>query len=135
MKNFVPAKGARLLRKVAKHILAEPLRYDQNSVIMVAEPGSLYGGHEVPSCGTVACIGGWLKILTDKRGRPCSTWLLNYGDLAKKIGVSEDSVWNLFAYTHDVGGLGSWPQQFRVATIQGRLRHEYRQKDTIPNPR
>ena len=30
-RNFVGAKGALLLRRVAKHILAEPLRYNQEA--------------------------------------------------------------------------------------------------------
>lgn len=74
-KNFVGPKGARLLRKVAKHILAEPKRFAMSWWYGEGTPGQpLTQGFFterhiskliVPECGTVACIAGWAVLLTD----------------------------------------------------------------------
>ena len=62
--------NTRLLRKIQKHILAEPKRFDMTDWVMRGKPGSLLEAGEqeieVPKCGTVACIGGWACLLSGK---------------------------------------------------------------------
>ena len=50
--------NVRLLRKVQKHILEEPKRYDQD---IVAKASS-----EAP-CGTACCIAGWAEVLGNSK--------------------------------------------------------------------
>jgi hypothetical protein len=48
--------NVKLLRKVAKHILAEPKRW-----------GFMWRLHTTDSpCGTQACIGGWTELLGEQ---------------------------------------------------------------------
>lgn len=49
--------NVRLLRRVAKHIVEEPRRYNQ---------GSWCDRSNDAPCGTMACIAGWAVILGDK---------------------------------------------------------------------
>lgn len=122
-KNVVPAKGAKLLRMVAKHILAEPRRYDQNQIISFGEAGTYYeDGSVYPACGTIACIGGWLEILTSKKKdkRDCIHTAMNFGRLAKLLGVTLEQLYCLTAYTHTTPYDGAevvyvWPEKFRKA--------------------
>lgn len=53
-------KTIELLKKVKKHILAEPRRLDMDTMGEESD--------EAP-CGTVACIGGWACVLNYKRPR------------------------------------------------------------------
>ena len=55
-----------LLGQVARHILAEPLRYYQNCFLetRVDEIEDVMHGR-VPVCGTMACIAGWMVLLND----------------------------------------------------------------------
>lgn len=46
-----------LLSEVRAIILAEPKRYDQCDWIRTGS------GPDYPSCGTVACVGGWIGVL------------------------------------------------------------------------
>jgi hypothetical protein len=98
MKNAIPAKGVRLLRKVAKHILAEPECYDQNTIVLMGNP-----------CGTVACIGGRLSILTNTPLTEGDN--LDFDSLVPKIGVTHRQLWNLCQFTYSDG----WPRSFRNA--------------------
>jgi hypothetical protein len=122
MKNAVGAEGARLLRKVAKHILEEPNRYDQNDVISYGKPGEAYKNwnrpleeskSKFPACGTVACIGGWLNILTSKR-RPHVLAGLPLRKLTTLLGVTESQIRRLIAYTYAKDD-APWPERFRKA--------------------
>jgi hypothetical protein len=59
------AKVARLLRKVAAHILAEPKRLVMEDWIR----RDFSDGSSKPPCGTAACIAGWALELTRKPGQ------------------------------------------------------------------
>ena len=48
-----------ILQAVAKHILEEPLRYDQTTWVRTT-------GDSGPACGTVCCVAGWVTFLTPK---------------------------------------------------------------------
>jgi hypothetical protein len=112
-RNVVGAKGARLLRRVGRHILAEPLRYNQDCIIEHGEAGEmLYDVRQtVPACGTVACIGGWLALLMAPNPRRVHTF--NVHKLALLLGVEREQVFRLIAYTHTIDG--GWPDKFRYA--------------------
>jgi hypothetical protein len=111
-KNAVSAEGAKLLRKVAKHILEEPLRYNQD--VIVERAGSNYFSDLTkpmfPKCGTIACIGGWIQVLTHKKQKKWD--LPSTKKMAKLFGVPESAVDRLFSgiYATDYGEF--WPQRF-----------------------
>lgn len=77
-KNAITGAPARLLRRVAKHILAEPKRFAMSWWHATGESGKpLTNGMFdeenipqliVPECGTVACIAGWAVVLNDGNG-------------------------------------------------------------------
>lgn len=65
--------------------------------------------HRVPACGTVACLGGSIQVLTGKRGM---------GPLSKAIGLSKDAADGLFYnwLSGDINPQGyGWPTKFAVA--------------------
>jgi hypothetical protein len=108
-KNVVGPKGARLLRRVAKHILADPLRYEQDYMIEHGAPGELLeDGLIVPKCGTIACIGGWLAILNAKNPKRVKTF--NVRTLATVLGVTRKQVFRLIAFTWT--STNGWPARF-----------------------
>ena len=106
--------NVKLLRKVARHILAEPKRYDQNTIIRTGEPGEGYKDTKFPPCGTVACIGGWITLLAYKR-RPRSLESLNFKRLAKIVGVKYEQIDKLCSYVWNDNEDDGWPEKFRVA--------------------
>ena len=115
-KNFVGAKGARLLRRVAKHILAEPLRYNQDEIVCRLTPqDDSYHGRQIPACKTIACIGGWLHILTAKR-RIGSLESLPFRKFKNLLGIKESALYKLTAYSWNAGENG-WPDRFRIAYL------------------
>jgi hypothetical protein len=64
--------NVKLLRKIQKHILAEPKRFIMSSWAQHRSPiravsqdrANRTGDVEFPVCGTAACIGGWGIFLT-----------------------------------------------------------------------
>jgi len=109
MKYAIPVKTVKLLRRVEAHILEEPRRYDQNNIICKLKPGTEYrAGHTVPPCGTVACIGGWIQLLTKKRPHHHD---LPLESMARQLGVSATAMGALCAYTYE----GLWPAQYIAA--------------------
>ena len=68
--------NVKLLRKIKRHILEEPRRFAMGLWHIERQPGRTIDGcvnyyfspnkfeseQKVPSCGTVACIGGWAEI-------------------------------------------------------------------------
>lgn len=105
--------NVKLLRKIQRHILAEPRRYDQNAIFTRGlTPGDIYEeGHVVPSCGTIACIGGWAGALS-KQKRP-TDWN-NYENTLRfaqrVLRLDDRQATRLFAGTG-----GGWPERFDTA--------------------
>ena len=94
--------NVKLLRKVAKHILEEPRRFMMRTWRVKGAPGEpLYDHkrkHKFPSCGTVACIGGWCALLSGKDV---------FGtNLHKLVGITVAQGDRLFYRS-------SWPKQFK----------------------
>jgi hypothetical protein len=100
-KSKKPKLNVRLLRRVQKHIEAEPRRMkmklwlDRNP--FERERSAL------PPCGTTACIAGWALILSGKHLRR----EVNYLAQGQKIlGLTRDEAGNLFV-------VENWPENFR----------------------
>lgn len=120
--------NVKLLRKVAKHILAEPLRYNQNATIARGIPGDVIepdGETEqcVPACGTIACLGGWIALFTYKRP-PRSGF--SFRKIGQALGVTSRQVSALCSYTTSTSGK-RWPAQYakrynRATTPRGRAK-------------
>ena len=66
--------NVRLLRKVKKHILEEPRRFQMDGYVHRGRPGSMFEDlglrYKVPDCGTVACIAGWAQCLSGGDSSP-----------------------------------------------------------------
>lgn len=64
--------NVKLLRKIQKHILAEPKRFIMGSWVQrKTEEWPTIGDFAInegrfPKCGTAACIGGWTLILSEE---------------------------------------------------------------------
>jgi hypothetical protein len=131
--------NVKLLRRIQKHILAEPRRYNQNATIIKAEPGAKVRpdrGEDVnivPACGTVACIGGWADILGAARGAKIREF--SFDRARKLLGLDEDQGIRLFDYiTDETRPWLTWPDQFTDAylaakTPRGRARVAVRRID------
>jgi hypothetical protein len=107
-----------LLRKVQAHILEEPRRYEQNTTIIEGTPGKVmfpdYGGYDliVPSCGTIACIGGWVQLLGMKR----PFHFFDQSRAAKLLGIRSDQAHRLFNYVVETAYKDfCWPKKFSDA--------------------
>ena len=57
-------KAVTLLRKVKRHILAEPKRIAMRVWRIEKRGIANRSVLKIPSCGTVACIGGWVEVLS-----------------------------------------------------------------------
>jgi hypothetical protein len=117
--------NVKLLRKVAKYILAEPKRLDMN----VTGIATLPDDEDAPKCGTVGCIAGWASVLalpampaSPKFRASVMTW--ESGRIKLKLNCEEAS--RLFTEP-DSEAHDGWPVRFRTAyakakTHRGRAR-------------
>lgn len=115
-KDAVSPRVARMLRKVIAHILDEPLRYDQDEVLVHREPGESFfyttiGEQKVPQCGTIGCLAGWVTALSLSKKKAAG--LTSFSDpisfAAQKLGFSDEQRSGLFGSTAD------WPLKFSQA--------------------
>lgn len=101
--------NVKLLRKVAKHILAEPKRFDMSNFGYGMSPEE--GG---PACGTVCCIAGWASVLSLKKPLD-APWMVNkvVGELqgCKALRLSPGQGERLFF-------VSDWPQEFKEKNWQ-----------------
>lgn len=67
-KPKLSAKAVKLLRKVEKHILAEPKRFYMGWWGTHYSKDTVEESDALPPCGTVACIAGWASILALPKG-------------------------------------------------------------------
>jgi hypothetical protein len=116
-KNAISAKAARLLRKVAQHILEEPNRYDQETFLKISHAGEEYLGpseliDKFPACGTVGCIAGWVAALTAKNPKRLKD-VQRFAD--KTLGITSDQSQRLFASVVDDDDIMGWPSKFSDA--------------------
>lgn len=125
-KQTLSAKAIRILRKVEAHILEEPKRYDQNTICdrytkkVIAERLE-WGGDidHIPPCRAIACIGGWVNVLT---GHPRSQSL---SLAARTLGLNHEQADRLFAgIDYDLTEPSctvpyrQWPDRFQKAYFE-----------------
>jgi hypothetical protein len=53
--------NVKLLRKIQKHILAEPRRLNMEWIATAAREVAV---DKIPPCGTICCISGWASVLS-----------------------------------------------------------------------
>lgn len=107
----IPKLNVRLLRRIQRHILAEPRRLDMASwayhcVGTKKELAAL----EMPSCGTRACIAGWAVALGSPAKKTRQRAMLgddsvDYYKVAKRLlGLTDDEADFLFLDFCEKGG-------------------------------
>lgn len=102
--------NVKLLRKVAKHIAAEPRRYDQDKTLeFLKEEAKVALGSMAPPCGTMGCIAGWTCVITGKTKRAKRSF--GYRRAQKQLQLTKDQAHRLFAYSWADEG---WPKNFRM---------------------
>src|SRR5712671_5400107 len=88
-----------LLRKVKRHMLADPRRLQMSQALYVTR------GKNAPHCGTVGCIAGWVVALSRaKKGETSkhvaqrfdNIWCAVEGEAASVLGLSIQTLNNLF---------------------------------------
>jgi hypothetical protein len=89
-----------LLRRVKKHILAEPKRMWMNKWLIQNRDTLEDLDLKIPDCGTVGCISGWGAFLVEGPG--AATYMRM--DL---FGLNDDQAYRLFVP-------GGWPPEFRT---------------------
>lgn len=96
--------NVKLLRKVKRHILAEPRRLEMNSWCELSETAP---------CGTSACLAGWSGILSGLVRKneggyfDCENWSA-IG--AKALGLTRDEANRLFRFREQVSAkVKHWP--------------------------
>jgi hypothetical protein len=123
------AMNVKLLRKIQKHILAEPRRYWQDTWITGDEDRIKEINGSVPDCKTMACIGGWACILGSNALNASA------GELSALLGVDNGAVGRLIDYVgYTDPENSSWPRKYVTAyakakTPAGRARVAVRRID------
>lgn len=109
-----------LLRKIQKHILAEPLRYNQNATIARGDPGGEVcmdvGDVEVqkaPTCGTIGCLAGWAHLLSIPENKRVNA-KFSYAKARAALGLTLQEAQRLFSYVYSYSP-GVWPERFVAA--------------------
>src|SRR6267142_5039862 len=117
--------NVRLIRKIIKHILAEPNRYYQADWVQTARPGSEIGdGQTFAKCGTAACIAGWAYLLSTKDADPHERSHVIMETAENNLGIDRDaSRFDLFSGEPSY----DWPAPFgrrytKAKTPRGRAR-------------
>ena len=58
-----------ILKAVIKTILDDPKRYNQEMFLLKKESSTLSDA-KFPACGTIACVAGWVCLVTSRSGEP-----------------------------------------------------------------
>ena len=108
--------NVRLLRRIQKHILEEPRRFQMGAAViragnpkqwkLIAPTFAHDASKTMPPCGTAACIAGWADILSGGSG---NGWTVRER-AATKLGVPAGFSW----LGHPLFDDNSWPQPFRT---------------------
>lgn len=94
--------NTRLLRRVAKHIAAEPKRLAMHLIATTVDSDA----HNAPPCRTVGCIAGWSCLLSGETVDK-SSWSKG----RNLLGLDEDASYRLFDYPANLPTDG-WPKKF-----------------------
>ena len=116
------ALNVRLLRRIQRHILAEPGRLDMSSWAQDVSSRA-----SAPSCGTTACIAGWAVILTEASKRKIRnlTKQLPYEIVPDNYTFDEDAAARLLGFDSENGApslflVAKWPLRIRARYETGR---------------
>ncbi len=115
----------RLLRKVVKHILAEPLRLEMADYVIPIDKAIVKEEPETfPKCGTQGCIAGWTVMLNDTKTQKQRWNLVDKSpeflfDRAQKLlGLTSDEAHRLFLeWNYRVGASGAMEVKDKVAAL------------------
>lgn len=111
--------NVKLLRKIQKHILAEPLRFNMRWWKwqgIELERKVAEGVHPaVPPCGTVACIAGWAQELEAPKSRRNTA-----SHATILLGLTFDQSMRLFTLPSHDPLPGEWPKKFARAYLSAR---------------
>lgn len=94
----VPKLNVKLLRRIQRHIVAEPRRYEQSVY------GDTVTGKKAPTCGTQGCIAGWAVFLSTPKSK-WQTWIEEKycqmkGTATDLLGLTENEADELFSDTN-----------------------------------
>lgn len=103
--------NVKLLRKIQRHILAEPRRYNQNLWREEVDPAD--DNH--PACGTIACIGGWANVLTGHGAGSSGSWW----QAQTALGLTCEQAGRLFDSVSAIPD-DMWPRKFARAYTNAR---------------
>jgi len=99
--------NVKLLRKIKRHILAQPKRFDMNFI--GTRDMKSFKPNRVPECGTIGCIAGWACALSGKKFS---------GRIARNLlGLDYDQTERLF-YDNPKGFRGMWRGDGKAATAK-----------------
>lgn len=103
--------NVKLLRRIKKHILEEPKRFD---MLFIRNPLEGLSKELIPECGTVCCIGGWaIKFSYPKAIPDIETggqfWQVN----AEALGAGEANRLIRGREAHRLLFDRHWPEEFR----------------------
>ena len=103
-----PKLNVRLLRRIQRHILAEPKRLDMRSWLIMYSKQQATENSSIPRCGTVACIAGWAVALTRKVIK--NDAYIQYM-ASKELGLGHEEDDNLFLPS-------TWPSPWRERLLR-----------------
>lgn len=101
--------NTKLLRKVQKHILAEPRRLNMDCILIRDLDTE---DTDNPLCGTVGCIAGWAWVISGKKGDD-----FNLADAGKELAlrpIEQDRLFTEPKYAWE-GCHSTWPIDFAKA--------------------
>lgn len=110
-KNLIPKSKAKtaygLLSEVRKIILEEPKRYHQSEWHANGDYAAYLYGRNIPACGTVCCVGGWIEVLKNEPA-------------PRVLGMDRDLLWvELFASSLVKRDRGETPAAIRAHAKAG----------------
>jgi hypothetical protein len=114
----------KLLRKVAKHFLAQPKRLNMDFIAK-----EIVRGPDAPKCGTVGCIAGWSSLLANRvippsiEGNLC---LMDWGTGQKALQLTDrqsrilfNEPWLVYGPRMRTGEMG-WPIAFAKRYLEAK---------------
>lgn len=116
----MPTLNKKLLNKVKKHILEEPNRLVMSTWMLKGEAGNILSTHawgekhmEIPKCGTVGCIAGWVCILGNPNFQEALQWDVGVSAQARELlyGTASDKVF--IRKPFEIFYVDQWPGEFR----------------------
>lgn len=115
--------NVKLLREIQKEISEEPKRLDMGTWLHKYEKHRISDLEFVPPCGTVGCIAGWAKILSERAG----VVFTNYGtslNACIALDIQEEDSIYLFYTDH-------WPDDLQYRYNDADDAKDYTEKAAV----